>query len=486
MRTAERRYRDEWLPNFYPSRPANGKLVRVSRHGRSVLLTEDEDAQLNEFFMDASLFNRLERTGHVVTAENAQRVMGELKTWLTGTYDGPGLHIVVPTRRCNLDCPYCHMNPQPVGANRLVTDLQPETIPHLARFILSSPKPSLHVEFQGGEPFLAFPLIVQTFEEINRQNASIGKAIRFDIVTNLMVAKDHELEYCLANDIKLSYTLNGPQPVHDIFRITSNGHGSHDVVIRKIEHISKKFPGLLTSSPLCVVTADTVKYMRQTVEYFHQLGFRDIGTIVLKNLGSAARRGIPFTMRDYIPHYLSLLDFICEKNRTSGDSYSERTARLALLKILSPTNPLFVDWRNPIGYVSNVLVYDTDGEILPVDEARSLRDVFKLGNVRDFKSYEDLVSKREVFATTNLSLRDRDPVCRECAYNPYCGVSPVLHYSKTGKMAPEPHVSDECVLIIALFDWLFKKLQEDPAPVMKMISGLVPKPAVASAAAVTQ
>lgn len=146
---------------------------------------------------------------------------------------------------------------------------------------------------------------------------------------------------------------------------------------------------------------------------------------------------------------------------------------LALIKILSDSDVAFVDWRNPIGYVSGGLVYDYDGEILPVDEARSLRDVFTIGNVKDI-SYDQLIRKKETFKTVNLSIRDRDPECRECAYNPYCGVSPVLHYARTGDMVPRAYQTEECFLVLAIMDWVFKKLMEDPLPLVCMIPEMVP------------
>ena|SRR5437763_1746789 len=468
MRIEGRHYRDEWLPNFYPSKKFHDRYVRISRTGKTVLLTADEDAQINEFFMEKELFERLEHTGHLMTPGNSARVFAELSTWLRGTYDGPGLHIVVPTRRCNLDCTYCHMYPQPMNSAPADTDLQPEIIPHIARFIMSSPRPTIAVEFQGGEPFLNFPAMVQMVEEIKRLNASSGKKINFGVVSNLMLVKDEQLSYCYENKIHVAYSLNGPQPLHDLFRITRNGAGSHSAVMRKIEHIKGLFPGLLGSYPLCVITEDNMGQLNDMAEYYFDLGFKELGLIHLKNLGNA-RGHVQFDMRKFVPHYYNLLDHIYEKNKSSEHCYSERIVKVALKKILLPSNPLFVDWRNPIGYFSNCVVYDSDGEILPVDEARSLRDVFSLGNVRT-TTYDELIRKRSTFDILNLSIRDRDSVCRECTYNPYCGVSPVLHYSKTGKMAPEPHVSDECVLVLAVFDWIFKKLtEEDPIPLLKMV-----------------
>lgn len=473
MRIEGRRYRDEWLPNFYPSKQMGDAFIRISRTGKSQVLTAEEDAQINEFFMDADLFDRLEKTGHIITNKNAQAVMDSLRVWMKGTYDGPQLHIVVATKRCNLNCPYCHMNPEATSASKKTYDLQPEVADNIIRFMLESPNPVLEVEFQGGEPFLNFPGMVYFFEETNRQNASVGKEIKWSVVTNLMVATDEQLAFCQQNRIRVSYTLNGPRDIHDSMRITRTGKGSYDTVMRRIENAKAKFPGLISSAPLCVVTAENAEDIRRMLDFYYDLGFREVGILHLKNLGNAVRNGLPFDIHEFIKHYIDALDHIYEKNKTLKEPYRERVVELALIKILSDSDVAFVDWRNPVGYVGGGIVYDYDGEILPVDEARSLRDVFTLGNVRD-TSYDQLIRRKETFKTVNLSLRDRDPGCRECAYNPYCGVSPVLHYARTGEMTPRAYGSEECFLVTAVLDWVFKKLLEDPLPLVCMIPEMVP------------
>lgn len=468
MRIEGRRYRDEWLPNYYPSRQVGDSFIRISRTGKSQMLTAEEDAQLNEFFMDPALFERLEGTGHIITANNTKKVLENLKTWMEGTYDGPSLHIVAATRRCNLNCTYCHMDPVPASASRLIYDLQPEVAKNIIRFILESPSPALNIEFQGGEAFLNFAGIKYFVEEMRRQNESVGKKVSFDVVSNLTVATDEQMAYCQANSIKVSYTLNGPREMHDHFRITRKGGGSFDAVMRKVEHIRKKFPGLLSPYPLCVITADNAKDIVSMLEFYYAMGFRELAIITLNHLGNAVRTGLQFDAKDFVKHYVKVLDYIYEKNKTSNEVYSERLVKIALMKILGGCDVPFIDWRNPIGYVSGALIYDYDGEILPADEARSLKEVFSLGNVMN-TSYDQLIRNKESFKTVNLSLRDRDPECRECAYNPYCGVSPVLHYAKTGELAPRPYQSDDCITVMAILDWVFKKLEEDPIPLMRMI-----------------
>src|SRR5439155_22146376 len=251
MRIEGRRYRDGWLPNFYPSRElAPHRWLRISRTGKTVVLSAAEDRQISEIYMDVPLYERLERTGHILTPANATRVFQELKLWQLRYYAGPELHIVVTTARCNLACTYCHMNPQPLESSADEFDMSPETARAVVEFAMSSPNSRVCFEFQGGEPFLNFAAI----------------------------------------------------------------------------------------------------------------------------------------------------------RKTSGRAFQEYMVPVVLAKILGESDTGFVDWRNPCGDISGAIIYDYDGEILPVDEARSMRDVFALGNVRSV-TYEELMRGKDTFRTMNLSLR---------------------------------------------------------------------------------
>ena len=470
MRIDNRAYRDTWIPNYYPARYLNEHRVRISRTGRTQILAPHEDEQLDEVFMDSGLYARLERTGHIVTQSNAQRVLDDLRDWHRLTFGGPYLHIVVLTRRCNLNCTYCHMNPVAVGSSKQDFDLQPAVADSIIKFAFSSPSPHLTFEFQGGEPFLNFPGLRHFVEQARRHNEGSGKQIAFNVVSNLMVATDEQLEYCRQNGVTLSYTLNGPQSIHDDYRIARNGAGSYERVMRRIREVQQSFPGLLSAAPLCVVTRENASQLREMIDFYQDAGFASLAIIALKNLGNAVRNRMTFDVHEFLTHYLAGLDYIYEKNRTSPVPYSERMVRVALAKIFARSDVGYVDWRNPCGDVSGALTYDYDGEILPSDEARSMRRVFGLGSVLG-TTYDGLVRDKATYLSMNLSLRDREPACRECPYNPYCGVSPVLEYARSGDATPRPHESQECLFTIALLDWTFEKLMSDPVPLMRMLPG---------------
>lgn len=472
MRIPGRRYRDEWISNDYGSRTVGDVRVRISRCGRFILLDPSEDDQINELYMDDSLFERLERTGHIITERNSADVFAALREWQRKTYEGPALHIVAVTKRCNLNCTYCHMLPVPVSANKERSDMSPETARAVVRFIMETPNPKCSIEFQGGEPFINFDAVRTVVQTAKELADDYGKRVKFSLVSNLLVGRNSDLDFCAENDISISFTLNGNRAMHDLYRITRSGKGTFDAVMKRVREIQKSHPGLLSASPLCTVGTETAEELIEMIDFFYDAGFEGVSLQKLKRLGNAVTDRLAFDMDHFIEQYLRTVDYMYEKNKASVKPYySERSIRVVLSKMLGDSDVGFVDWRNPNGDATMTLTYDHDGEILPSDEARSLRDEFTLGNVHQ-TSYDELTRKRSTYRSSNLSIRDRDPECRACAYNPYCGVLPIVEFADSGNASPRPYESENCRFVLAVLDWTLKKYAEDPVPLLKMLPGI--------------
>ncbi|MER9427318.1 radical SAM protein [Mesorhizobium sp. M0408] len=417
--------------------------------------------------MTAALFDRLERSTHIITPDNHQEVFSRLRSWTAGDYKGPSLHIVSLTRRCNLNCAYCHMNPVRPHEDRSTFDMTTDTVNSVIDFALSSPNDSLTFEFQGGEPFLNFSTMKYFVTTARERASETGKSIKFAAVSNLMVLTTEHLAYCRANNISVSFSLNGPEEIHNTFRSNWSGGGSYRSLIARLESVRKEFGDVIVGMPLCVVDDSSCQHLRTVIEYFYESGFSGVALIRAKPLGSAARNKIGAGGSNVIPAYIDALDHILQLNRERSAVFVERMVRVALLKILSNQNVGFVDWRNPCGDVLQAITYDIDGEVLPADEARSNRKMFSLGNVRG-RTYDELIDDDSVFATVNLSIRDREPECRECTYNPYCGVNPVVEYARTGSARARPYESEDCKFTLALMDWVVTNYLRYPIPLFKM------------------
>jgi radical SAM protein with 4Fe4S-binding SPASM domain len=312
--------------------------------------------------------------------------------------------------------------------------------------------------------------MVDFVTEARRQNRQSGKDLAFSVVTNLMVVTDEQLAWCQSEGISVSYTVNGPEDIHDHYRKTRTGKGSYAAVMRRLQHIQSKFPGAVASTPLCVIDAENAAELRRMIDFYYEAGFDGLSIVRLKHMGNARRVRLQFDVHQFLRHYLDGLEYIVEKNKGFGRPFRERMVPVVLSKIFGDSDVSFVDWRNPCGDISGAVTYDYDGEILPADEARSLRSEFGLGSVRGVR-YEEFVHRKAPFRTMNLSLRDRDPECRECAYNPFCGVMPVLEYARTGNAVPRPFESEECQFTLHVLDWTFRKLLSDPVPLVRMVPG---------------
>src|SRR5581483_10126684 len=124
-----------------------------------------------------------------------------------------GLHLFVVTLRCEHSCPYCQVSRQNHGQTEF--DMSWETAERSLSLVFRSPSPSIKIEFQGGEPLLNFPLIQQIVERAKELNATHNRDLSFVIATNLAVVTDEILNYCRANRIAISTSLDGPADLHN-------------------------------------------------------------------------------------------------------------------------------------------------------------------------------------------------------------------------------------------------------------------------------
>src|ERR1035437_2612950 len=126
------------------------------------------------------------------------------------------LHMFVPTLRCNNRCVYCQASRQ--GPTKPGYDMKWEDAEKAINFMFRSPARSLKVEFQGGEPLLAFPLIKQIVGRVEEINKTAVRNVEFVICSNLSLVSDEVLGFCGAHNIYFSTSLDGPRALHNANR----------------------------------------------------------------------------------------------------------------------------------------------------------------------------------------------------------------------------------------------------------------------------
>lgn len=141
---------------------------------------------------------------------------------------------------CNLDCEYCFylektsMFP---GSKFHMTDDVLEA--HIRGYIESQPDDSPEVNFawQGGEPTLLgldyFKRVVELQQRYQRPGMKISNSLQTN-GTKLDIAW---CQFLRANQFLVGISIDGPEELHDRYRVTKGGKGSFHQVKRGLDHL---------------------------------------------------------------------------------------------------------------------------------------------------------------------------------------------------------------------------------------------------------
>src|ERR1700732_289672 len=145
------------------------------------------------------------------------------------------LHLFVVTLRCAHSCPYCQVSRQSTDRSRF--DMSEETAMRALDIAFASPAARIKIEFQGGEPLLNFPMIKTIVAAAKLRS---GKKVDFVIASNLALLDDVVLDFCKANNILLSTSLDGPADLHNKNR-PRPGANSHELAVAGIRRAKEIF-----------------------------------------------------------------------------------------------------------------------------------------------------------------------------------------------------------------------------------------------------
>ena len=176
------------------------------------------------------------------------------------------------TGTCNYACAYCYAayHPEermPVDTALKATDMAGK-----------SGQPFI-LQFTGGEPLLAFPVIQAVTEHVEAK----GYPAIIQLQTNASLMTDAIAEYLKHHKIAVGVSLDGRPPINDSLRKMKNGNSASEATIRGIRLLAaKKIPIGLT----CVVTDANVRTLSGVVQMAYYLGnVRQIGFDLLRCQG---------------------------------------------------------------------------------------------------------------------------------------------------------------------------------------------------------
>jgi His-Xaa-Ser system radical SAM maturase HxsB len=356
--------------------------------------------------------------------------------------DFTGLHIFVISLRCEHTCAYCQVSR--VTSDTQKYDMALDVLYRGIDLMFTSPNPAVTMEFQGGEPLLAFDKIKSATEYAERLALATGKRLTIVICSNLALLTDEILSYCKEHRILLSTSLDGPKFIHDSNRKKPQA-SSYDLAVAGIER-ARAVLGHDQVSALMTTTSLSLDHAEEIVDEYYRMGFRSIFLRSISPYGFALRTDKNrYDSERFLSFYKRALTRIIEYNR-NGHYFAEDYSRILLQKMLTPFNTGFVDLQSPAGLINGVIVFNYDGAVYASDESRMLAEqrdfTFRLGNI--FESYQDLYFGEKAIEISEVSCNESLAGCSECAFQAYCGADPVHNHATQGFMYGHRPTSDFC------------------------------------------
>lgn len=173
---------------------------------------------------------------------------------------------------CNLDCAYCYL---PDRLNRRSAEI--ETLRAALEFVWASglAEDGFTLAWHAGEP-LAAPkgFYAQANARLADFQRETGISVRQTFQTNGTLIDDWWCGYFARNDVRVGVSIDGPAWLHDKYRRTRSGKGSHAHVMRGVELL--KANGV-DFAVLCVLTEESLDHPDELFEFFSGLGATRLG-----------------------------------------------------------------------------------------------------------------------------------------------------------------------------------------------------------------
>lgn len=447
--------------------------------GRFLFLTRNEfDALVrNKLSSDSELYKKLKDNFFLaqdLDEIEAARAYRDKNHYL---FNGPYLHIVIVTLRCNEICVYCH------ASRRNEAEVQFDMTEEIARKVVDnvfqSPSPMITIEFQGGEPLLNWPVVEFILRYAVERNRGVGKQLQFSLVTNLSRMDEQKLAVLMDYNVQICTSIDGHREIHDANRKLP-GASAFDETVKWMKRADQAYkakgldPNLYHVEALLTVTRETLKYPKKVVDTYVELGRKAIFLRPLNPFGFAKKlyKKVGYTAEEFLDFYTKAVDYMIELNK-NGVEILERFAAIVLTKMLTPTDPDYLDLRSPCGAGIGQIAYNYDGTVFTCDEGRMVYqmgdDMFLIGKIPD-NGYRDFIESETVKALAIASCLETQPGCFECVYKPYCGVCPVYNYTEQGGIFGQQTTNERCKIYYGIINHFFEKIEKKGEEVLDILS----------------
>ena len=171
---------------------------------------------------------------------------------------------------CNLDCHYCyylkkeHLFPK-TESLRMPDDILEK---YIVQHINASPGSVINFSWHGGEPTILGLDYFRKIVALQRMHQPPHRRITNGMQTNGTLLDEDWCRFLAAEGFAVGLSLDGPQEMHDCYRVTKGQHPTHKQSMRGYKLLRQH---RIPCNILCVVHAQNVQYPTQVYRFFKEI-----------------------------------------------------------------------------------------------------------------------------------------------------------------------------------------------------------------------
>lgn len=328
---------------------------------------------------------------------------------------------------CNLDCDYCFYlekehtikSPSRKKPSYMMSDDVLRS--YIKNYIVSQPGPEVEFAWQGGEPTMAGLAFFEKALAL-QERFSGGKRIRNSLQTNGVLLDDKWCQFLKQNNFLVGLSIDGPEELHNAYRVTNTGQPTFKIVMRAVELLHKHkvdFNTLTVVNNINVnYPVEVYEFLKSTGSTFHQYipvieskSCQGIGNIRTVNIGASTESLLPFSVdAEAYGHFMNTIFDSWVRNDVGQIYIQMFESALAAWAGYQPSLCIF---QKTCG---DAMVIEQNGDIYSCDHY--VYNDHKIGNVVTDKLSKVHGSKKQnKFGRNKANLSS---MCTDCLYVVAC------------------------------------------------------------------
>jgi len=171
---------------------------------------------------------------------------------------------------CNLRCPYCfYLKRGGLYRETARHRMSERVLERMVSTYLKTEQPQHVFCWQGGEPTLMGLDFFRRAVELEAGYGKPGSSVANSLQTNGVLIDDEFASFLSKYNFLVGVSLDGPQEIHDRFRVSANGSGSHAQVLKALKRLKRH---RVEFNILTLVTSANVTRAKEVYHYLCDMG----------------------------------------------------------------------------------------------------------------------------------------------------------------------------------------------------------------------